>query len=259
MPRAVWCRAAADVSCAAAVFGHKNFPTVQRLLCVAFVAETTIPLEPDVMRLRIVSDLPNELATAFYRESLARGLAVAAGCSQPFTAVANRGYVTAAVHGEGGAADQKFEGWWDGATSVKFEWQVCACGAARARASCPLTQQLPSHAAAALLRASPPRLLALKLASRAQAALRLLLVLACRCQFLTITIPLPSSHPPAPSLPSSLLALSSILMIGTRSRAIAHRSAGSRRRRIAPTPPGQPAPRVTRCTCECSTPSAWAR
>jgi len=70
------------------VFSNNHFPAAMRVVSVAFAPHMVIPLEPDMLRVHLLPDLPHELAAAVHRENTMRGLVVIAGSSKPFRAIA---------------------------------------------------------------------------------------------------------------------------------------------------------------------------
>ena len=83
------------------VFEHTLWPLAQRVLCLTFVPELIVPLEPDVMRVRMVADLPGAVAAAIYAETQDRGLCVVCGCSKPIRVVTDESYFTITVKRKG--------------------------------------------------------------------------------------------------------------------------------------------------------------
>ena len=97
-------------------FGRNHRPQAQRVLGVAFAPEALLPLEPDLMRVHVVPDLPNEIQGAFYRETLHRGLVTCIGCSEPMTVSVPKTYVSVTVwHADDEPPGvPRFDGIWDG-------------------------------------------------------------------------------------------------------------------------------------------------
>lgn len=102
-----------------AVYSRGDVPVQQRVLCLAFVPFKVNPLDTEVMRLRIVPDLPTAVQGAFHAERVARGLVVAAGCSPVFTVKHRHNRATTQLRvqvsdSRDGRLLMREDIWWDG-------------------------------------------------------------------------------------------------------------------------------------------------
>ena len=75
------------------IFADSTFAVAQRVMAVAFVPHTIIPLEADSLTVHLLPDLPHAIQTACYDETFDRGLVVAAGISRSLTLVPGQSWV----------------------------------------------------------------------------------------------------------------------------------------------------------------------
>lgn len=112
------------------IFDHQLWPLAQRVICIAFAPELIIPLEPDVMRVRIVQDVPGAVASAIFQEEKERGLCVVAGCSKPIRVLTDESFFSISIGRKGSEKTlYSTETMWDGepqafdCTIYPHEWE----------------------------------------------------------------------------------------------------------------------------------------